>query len=311
MSDSNDVSVYYVAETVYNTTPTNSTDWKEVRFTGESLTATTNREDSGEIRSDRQITSSSKTSRQVSGGFNFELSTGTFDDLLEATLGGTWTADVLEVGTTKRSFSIEKDFGSDVSRFETMTGMRVGQLDLNIAANSLLTGSFTFMGAGETVGATSAVGTGSITPATTNDVLNATSDIGTITIDGSSTGICVSSLSVSINNNLREINCVGKEFADNIGWGSSAITGSIETYLTTEMFDNLQKVADNDDVAITFPISDGAGNSYTILLPRVKLSADSPQAGSKDADVMISFTFTALLDGVEGTSMRITRVVAP
>lgn len=306
MSDSNDVSVYYVLESTYNTTPVDSTDWQEVRFTGESLTATTNREDSGEVRNDRQITSSSKVSRQVSGGFNFELSTGTFDDLIEAAIGGTWTTDVLEVGTTKRSFSIEKNLGADVGRYEQMTGMRVGQMDLNIAANSLLTGSFTFMGAGETIGSTSAVGAGSVTAATVNDVLNATSDIGTITIDGSSTGICVSSLSISVNNNLREINCVGKEFADDIGWGSSAITGSIETYLTTEMFDNLQKVSDNDDVAITFPVSDGT-NTYTILLPRVKLSADSPQAGSKDSDVMISFTFTALLDGVEGTSLRITR----
>lgn len=306
MSDSNDVSVYYVLESTYNTTPVDSTDWQEVRFTGESLTATTNREDSSEVRNDRQITSSSKVSRQVSGGFNFELSTGTFDDLIEAAIGGTWTTDVLEVGTTKRSFSIEKNLGTDVGRYEQMTGMRVGQMDLNIATNSLLTGSFTFMGAGETIGSTSAVGAGSVTAATVNDVLNATSDIGTITIDGSSTGICVSSLSISVNNNLREINCVGKEFADDIGWGSSAITGSIETYLTTEMFDNLQKVSDNDDVAITFPVSDGT-NTYTILLPRVKLSADSPQAGSKDSDVMISFTFTALLDGVEGTSLRITR----
>lgn len=305
MSDSNNVSVYYIPEVTYNTTPTDGT-WQMIRTTGESLTATTNREDSAEIRSDRMISSSSKVSRQMSGGFNFELSMNTMDELIEAVMGGTWTTNVLEVGTTKRSFSIEKDFGAEIGRYLSFTGARVGQMDLNISAGSLVTGSFSFMGGGSDEASTSLVGLGSITAATTNDVVNATSDVGLISIDGSTTGICVSSLTISINNNLREINCVGKEFASDIGWGSSTITGTVDMYLTTEMFDNLQKVSDNSDVAITFPVTDGV-NTYTFLLPRVKLSADSPQAGSKDADIMVSFTYTALLDSVEGTALRITR----
>lgn len=305
MSDTNDVKVIYVAESVYNTTPTDSTDWKTARFTGEGITANTNTQDSAEIRSDRMIASSSKVSRQVSGNLNIEFTTGTFDDLIEATFGGTWTTDVLEIGTTKRSFTVEKYFGADVGRYQQFTGVRVGQMDLDISANSLMTGSFTFMGAGETRGSTSVVGAGTVADATTNDVLNATSDIGTVSINGVTTA-CVSSLSLSVNNNLREINCVGNEFASNIGWGSSSVTGTVDMYLDTDTFDLLTNVADNDDVAITFPFDDGV-NSYTLLIPRVKLSGDSPTADSKDSDVMISLSFTALLDGTEGTALRLTR----
>lgn len=305
MSNTNDVKVIYVEESVYNTTPVDSTDWKTARFTGEGITATTNTQDSAEIRSDRMIASSSKVSRQVSGNLNFELSTGTFDDLIEATFGGTWTADVLEVGTTKRSFTFEKYFGTEVAKYDLFTGVRVGQMDLDITANSLLTGSFTFMGAGESLEDTSAVGAGTVAAATTNDVLNTSSDVGTFDINGITTG-CVSSLSLSVNNNLREINCVGKEFPSDLGWGSSAITGTVEFYVDSSVVALLQSVADNDDVSITFPFDDGV-TQYTILLPRVKLAGDTPTADSKDSDLMVSYTFTALLDSVEGTSARITR----
>lgn len=307
MSDSNRVKITYVPETVFNTTPVDSVDWVEARVTGETLSATTNRTDSTEIRSDRQITSSSKVSRQAAGAMNIELTMNTFDDLIEAAVAGTWTTDVLEVGVEERSFSIQKEF-QDLSTpsFELFTGMRVGQMDLNIATGSLVTGSFNFTGAGESRGTTDALGLGTLTPATTNDVLNATSSIASLTIDGSSTGVCLTSLTMSVNNNLRENMCIGEEFANDIGYGSSLITGSFEAYLTYEMFQKLDAVADNTDVALSFQIGDGV-NSYTILLPRLKLSADSPQATAKDTDVMITFNYTALLDSVTGTSLRITR----
>lgn len=306
MSEANRVNLKYVPETVYGTTPVDSASWKYTRFTGESITATTNRTDSSEIRSDRNIAASPKTSRQVSGGLDVEVSPTTFDDFIEAAMCSTWTANVLEVGTTKSSFSIEKHF-EDLGKFQVFTGMRVGQMSLNINYGDIMTSSFQFMGNGETRPATTAVGAGSVAAADTNDVYNGTSDVGSISIDGSSTGFCLTSLTVDLNNNLREITCIGQEFPDDISYGSATVTGTFEAYLTDELWALFDSVADNDDVAITFPVTDGV-NSYTFLFPRVKISADSAQAGSKDSDVMVSFTYTALLDDTEATSFRITRV---
>lgn len=305
MSEANRVSIKYVPEVTYNTTPTDDTGWKYTRFTGESITATTNRQDSSEIRSDRHIATSPKVSRQASGGLDMELSPTTFDDFIEAAMCGTWTSDVLEIGTVQRSYTIEKNF-EDLGKFQAFTGMRVGQMSLTIPAGGILTGSFQFMGAGESRPTTSLVGAGSVADADTNDVLTGTADFGTIDINGVTTGFCLNTLSIDLNNNLREITCLGKEFPEGVSYGSATVTGSFDAYLTSELWDLLANVADNDDVSITFPVSDGT-NSYTFLFPRTKLSADSPQAGSKDSDVMVSFTFTALLDSVEGTSFRITR----
>ncbi len=305
MSESNRVSLKYVPETTYNTTPADSENWVYTRFTGESLTATTERQDSSEIRADRMIASSPKVKRTVSGGLDIELSPTTFDDFIEAAMCGTWTSDVLEIGTEQPSFSLEKEF-EDLGKFQVFTGMRVGQMSLTIPAGGILTGSFNFQGAGESRPSTSAVGTGTPTEADTNDVYTGTSDFGTISINGSSTGFCINSISLELNNNLREITCLGKEFPENISYGSASLTGSFEAYLTDELWDLYDSVSDNDDVEISFPVSDGT-NSYTFYIPRSKLSADSPQAGSKDSDVMATISFTALLDATEGTSFRITR----
>lgn len=310
-AESNRVSLKYVPETVYGTTPVDSTDWKYIRFTGESFSASTTMTPSNEIRSDRHIASAPKTARSASGGFDLELSPSTFDDFLEAALCGTWTTNVLEVGTTQRSFSVEKHF-EDLGRYLQLTGMRVTSANLVSNTNSILTGNFGFMGNGETRGTTSVVGTGSVAAADTNDVYNVASDVGSITIDGSSTGFCISALTLDVNNNGREINCIdGSDFASNIAYGSASVTGTFDAYMTVELWDTLlDAVANNSDVALQYVISDTLGNSYTILLPRIKVSADSPQATAKDSDITVSFSFTALLDSVEGTSLRITRAVA-
>lgn len=308
MSETNRVSLKYVPESVYNTTPADSVDWKYTRYTGESLTATTNRQDSAEIRADRHIASSPKVSRQVSGGVDLELSPTTFDDWIEAAMCGTWTADVVEIGTEQRSFSVEKHF-EDIGKFEVFTGVRVGQMSLTIPAGGIITGSFQFMGAGETRPATTAVGAGTVAAADTNDIYTGTADIGEVQINGAPTGFCINSMSIDLNNNLREITCIGKEFPSNISYGSATVTGSFDAYLNDELWALFDSVADNDDVSLSFPVTDGT-NSYTFFLPRTKISADSPQSGSKDSDVMVSFTFTALLDSVEGTGFRITRATA-
>lgn len=305
MTESNRGTIKYVPEVTYGTTPVDSAAWKYLEFTGESLSATVNTTASAGIRSDRMLSDMPKTSIQVAGGVDFELSPVSFDDFLEAAMAGTWTTNVLEVGTTKRSFSIEKGF-EDLGVYQSFKGMRVGQASLAVNYGSILTGSFQFMGNGSAQSGTSLVGTGSVADAAT-DVFNSSSDIGTVQINGSSTGICISSLSLDINNNMREITCIGLDAAQDISYGSSGITGTVEMYLSAETWALYGSVLSNADVSLTYTVSNGT-KSYTFLLPKTKISGDSPQIGGKDQDVMHTFNFTALLDSVTGTACRITRV---
>lgn len=83
-------SMRYVAESTYGQTPATPA-FKPIRHTGTTLGLSKESLQSEEIRSDRQIADFRHGAYQVGGDINFELSFGSFDDLLEAVLLGTWT----------------------------------------------------------------------------------------------------------------------------------------------------------------------------------------------------------------------------
>lgn len=305
MSESNRVIGKIVAETVYGVTPTAGT-WSTVRWTGSSLNATPNTVESQEIRSDRMTVDMPKTGVTVDGGFDFELTPSTFDELMEAVTCGSWTADVLKIGTTDRSFTIEEEF-ADINKFIDFKGMRANSMDLSIPFGEIITGSISFAGNGYDTPVSSAVGAGTLTPATTSSTLTASNDVGSIKFDGVLTSICIKTLNLSINNNLRSIDCIGRETAKDQVKSKSSITGSVEMYLTADSFDIYKKMIGNDSIEIEYAISDGV-NSYTFLLPNAKLAGDAPRPDSLDSDVMLTANFTALYDPTEDTSLKITRV---
>ena len=83
-------SMFYVPEATYGTTPANPA-WKPIRHTGTTLGLSKDSISSEELRSDRMIADFRQGANQVGGDIKFELSFLSFDDLLEAVLGGTWT----------------------------------------------------------------------------------------------------------------------------------------------------------------------------------------------------------------------------
>lgn len=303
MAESNQVTLRYIPEVTYGTTPVDGT-WQAIRYTSESLSGTPNTVTSSEIRSDRQVADQIKVGLEVSGGIDFELSATSYDDFIEAAMCGTWTTDVVTVGTTDRSFSLEKEFG-DISRFVQLSGMRVGGMSLSLAYGSIITGSFTFAGNGVTTATTSLVGLGSTTAATTTGVLNASSDVGTVSIDGVATNICINSLNLNLDNGLRAIECIGSDAPKDQRKGTSNITGSVEMYLDTDSFLLYGDVLTQTAMSLEYTVTDGT-NSYTFKLPNIKLSGEAPTSTGLDSDVMVSFDFTALQDATE-TALEITR----
>lgn len=90
-ASSNLAQVRYAPEAVYGTIPSTSTvGARALRMTGESLAYAIQSDTSKELRSDRQVTDLVLTGASASGGVNFEASYAEFDELLEATMMGTW-----------------------------------------------------------------------------------------------------------------------------------------------------------------------------------------------------------------------------
>lgn len=308
MSESNRVKVYYVKESVYGETPVNA-DWKTLRYTSESLTSNHNNVSSSEIRADRMVADSTRVSSEAAGELNIEFSALSFDDLLEAAMADTWEVDgadsTLKIGTTAQSFSIEKDF-DDVGRYFSFSGMRVGQMNLNVSYGEIMTASFSFMGNNADASDTSKVGTGDILAAPTTDVLNATTDLSTVTINGSPTNVCIQSLSLSLDNTLRNRVCIGNVFPVNIAYGTANVSGSIELYFSANAFAIYQNVLSNADVSFSFAVED-EDYRYTFNIPRAKLVGSAPVSTGIDTDIVLSFDFTALLDPTSESSLVITK----
>jgi hypothetical protein len=90
MSTSSRHALYAIPEVTYGVTPATPA-FVAVRHTGTTLGTTKSTHISEELRADRQISDFRHGTKQVGGDLKFELSYGSFDQLLEATLGGTWT----------------------------------------------------------------------------------------------------------------------------------------------------------------------------------------------------------------------------
>ena len=303
MSEANQVSLRYVSEASYGVTPSGSGDWKELRFTAEALEAAPRTVTSNEIRSDRMIADMPKVGLDVQGSFDFEFSNSDFDDFIEAAMCGTWSPNVVNIGTTDRSFTLEKGFEDLSSTLIAFRGMRVGEMSLNFAYGELVTGSFTFMGNGTSSLQSSLIS--AYTTATTNEIFDAAAGITSFKIDGSEASACVfRSINFTVNNNLRAIEAMGNDAACNISKGRAMVTGAFEAYFQDTTY--YDKLIANTATEVEFTVSDGT-KTYTFRWPAVKFSSGTPQATGIDTDVMQTLEWTALYDASATTSMRITR----
>ncbi len=190
-----------------------------------------------------------------------------------------------------RTFTIQKEF-SDVAQFFAYRGMAASKLSLNLATGALLTGSLDFMGS-DSVRDSVTQFSGAANAASGFGIMNAVTGVGKILLDGAPlAGTFVKSATVDINGNLRGQTAIGTLGNVGIGTGTFDIGGTLEFYLNDgAIYD--QALA-NTSVSIEFPISDVLGNGYAFIFNNCKLGVPTVQAGSKDADVMLSVPFTAI-----------------
>ncbi len=303
MSEANRVSLKYIAEATYGVTP-GTGNWQAARFTGHTLAAAPKTEISKELRSDRMVSDLALVGQEVTGDVNVELSCTSYDDWFQAALQGAWASNVLKVGTTKRSFSIETAMLDWASvRYLQFAGMRVAGFNFKFAHGAIVEGGFKFAGKTAAESGTTLVVTGT-TAATTTDVLNGASGISAIQIDGASPGVIVKSVMLELDNTLRPITGVGAVGPQDQLSGRSMITGTLEVY-----FDDIAlytKLLNNTSFALNWTVGDGS-KSYTFRITKAKFNEGNPPVTGVDTDVMLSLKFTALYDATD-TSLKITRV---
>lgn len=306
---SNLVRLRYIREDTFGETPDtgNSTD---LRFTGESLSFSTETETSQEIRADRQIADLIQVGAETSGDIQFELSFGSFDDFMAAALGGEWELDasgdfeILQNGTEVPFFSIEKGF-TDIDQYLLYRGMAVNTMSLEATIGSILTGSFGFIGKDAVIDGVTQV-PAAASGGVITDVMNAATNFADLIVAGTAYPCGISSVSLSTDAGLRTQNSVGNLGACNIVPGTFSPTGSISVYFAdATLYDRYLK---NQEWNLTWAVQDSLENRYEFNLPRVKATSAEVVAGGLDTDVTLDIDYQALYDSMAGYTIQIKKI---
>ncbi len=279
-----------IPEVTPGVTPTTGA-WDTLRFTSNTLSPTVNTQVSDEISAGRVSQGSVVSSADIQGDIVVELSYGTFDKLLEAAFYGTWTDNLLTVGDTRRTFTIAKNF-NDIGVYGLFKGMHVSVFALDVPSDGKITTTFTLMGMDYTDSETAPAGT--INPPTTTPFMS-NINIGTLLVDGRSLEgeACVSAITVNLDNTLQAQRCIG---TTKLGPGAiiateAAITGTITLAWSKASWQIWKNTFSRLPISVSFPITDGLGNSYLFNFPSLEVDGDLPN-GDKRSIIELTLNYT-------------------
>ena len=234
------------------------------------------------------------------------MSFGTYDDLLQAALCGTWTDDVLVTGTTRRSFSILKrnlDIGVDT----IYTGCEVNQLKLSFPLQEKITATFSIIGSAEQ--AYTVPGTATFDDASTTDYM--TTFDGSLSLGGTAINYATQ-LDLTLDNAITAKYSLFNRPAYAMKIGMIGMTGQLSAYIEDDTLKD--KYRDETDTAVVVNAVDASvnPNTYTFTLPRARLTSAQDQDSGDDL-IIQQLNITSILDPTADTEFKIERAayVAP
>ena len=290
---------YYYVEEVAGTVPATPA-WKPIRFVSAGLTPNINQIDTAEMNQSRQRPPSRGGTYSVAGDIAVELSFASFDDLIQAAMQGTWTANVLKIGKVERSFAIlerHTDIGVDYCYH----GCRVSKMAISSPLNAKVGVTFSMMGTKAEkytvpVGSTYVAATATDTMITTNLALT----------EGGVAVAYATEWSVDLDNGMEALFALGSREAFDISNGVAVVTGSMSAYLVDPVL--WDKVLEETSTSHVIKFTEGA-DSYTLELPKVRYTQGQKQTSGPGA-IIPQYTVSAGYDDVLATTMMITRTGA-
>ena len=289
------VQAFYVEEVAGEIPDTPA--WKPIRFVSEGLTPNINQIDTAEMNQTRQRPPSRGGTYSVAGDIAVELSFRSFDDLIQAAMQGTWTANVLKIGKVERTFAIlerHTDIGVDY----VYRGCRVSTMAISSPLNAPVGVTFGMMG---TKAAKFTVPVGSTyLPATATDIMITTN---LALKEGGVDVAYATEWSVNLDNGMEALFALGSREAFDISNGVAKVTGSMSAYLVDAVL--WDKVLNETATSHVIEFTEGA-DSYTLELPKVRYTQGQKQTSGPGA-IIPQYTVSAGYDDVLATTMMITR----
>jgi hypothetical protein len=267
---------------------------------------------SDEVRADRNVPGITDVGRSVTGSIETRFSYGTYDTWLERLLCSAFATNVLKNGVTPKAGTLEMTYEQGATdSYIRYRGCRWNTLDLNLRSRQPVQATWGIMGIGSPTPTTAIITGATYTAATTTEDFNAGLNVANLSILSTAMASSpkVQALSVRINNNIYAVDVVGQYDTYGHGLGRFEVTGSM-----TVLFEDLSAytaILNHDDVAISFDLTDAAGNKYTFSIPKVKFTDGGPAAPGNGQPVVLEVPFQAFYDASSAASLSITKTDAP
>jgi hypothetical protein len=295
---------------------------------------------------DLEIDATAKTITRASGDFNTDLDVGDIItlsaftnaanntqaqvvEIVSATVArcafngvvvdevGTGTsfkrADRIAIGTTKKSFSVEKSFLDLANKAIIYKGMMVDGLSLTVNYGDIVSGSVTFAGTQYLTADLSSefiTNARTINPPATSNSLNGSIDMPFITSSAvgvlDEVGFCIQNLSLQLSNNLSAQTCIGEVAPKDYSPGTANIQVSLSAYLANENWSILSKKLTQQAFALGFMVKNTDG-WYGFYMPAIQVSFDDPSAGGANQDISIEMSGVAKVGASGEKSLYIYR----
>lgn len=303
MTDSSQTRLAHIAESAWGTTPATPT-FLNIRYTGESFKPNIQNVSSNEIRPDRNVPDLVQVGSEAGGGFDFELSYGNLDTILESLMYSTWSTNVLKNGVTQKSLTIEKTFeAGSTDQYHRFPGAIANSLSLNVRAREIVTGNVSFVAKKMEV-AQAIIASATYTAVPANPVMNAASHFASLAMTGV-TSPAITAISLSISNNLRQQPVLGSVDSRGVSAGRFNVSGSLDAYFENAELIDLFVAGTATD--LTFKLGGASALNYLFEIGTLKFNDADIIAGGNDQPVMARMPFTGLYDSSDAATLKITR----
>lgn len=212
--------------------------------------------------------------------------------------------DTLKNGTTRRSFTIEKQWMDLTTEFARYRGFIPGDMMLTFQAGQKVTGKLGWLGIAEDFNIVSTLGAATAAP--TVDIMSSTWNVARITVDGVTlpAGNFVQKVDVNITNNMRGIPEIGNPYFADVGIGRFNCNINLSVYFKDSTLYNRFK--NNGNVALAWRAF-ANGQALMFQAPRVKFPSGNRNTGGANQDANVEVACTTIADPVTGAEFMIDR----
>jgi hypothetical protein len=298
--------VAYVPEVTFGAIPATPT-FLVLRRTGGNLQTKKTTMESDEINLDARPRAVYQTGQDVSGQYDFELSYGSFDDMLAAVLMSTWSTNVISDGITQSSFTFEEtvDTGTGTFAYNRFAGCEVNSMALTLASRAGVKGSLGIMGQMETTD--TAIVSGATYTAPNSNQIETAVTVASLAIDSLSPTPKIKNLSLNINRGMRIRDKVGSLYSEEFGINNTEVSGSFDAYFESKAL--YDAVLAHGKGAISFNLGSVTNKKYTFAMANCQFLDGTRKLGGRGEDVMITVPFKAVGDATTPL-LTVTRNVA-